>query len=113
MTARAAYRDKAAGSVPCDHRGVSLSVEHLEAKCRVVLRGFDDPHLEQLDRHSPVALKSSLHVLIQYFCSRMSEGWTLGTADVATAFLQGAASASSPRKLVMKPPRDCISCAAQ
>eukprot|EP00971_Amphidinium_carterae_P200354 3976035-Amphidinium_carterae.1 len=113
MTARAAFRDKASGTVPCDPRGVSLSVHDLQAKCRVVLRGFDDPHLEQLDRHSPVSLKSSLHILLQYFSSRMGDNWLLGTADVATAFLQGSASAARPQKLVMRPPRDCICVAAQ
>eukprot|EP00971_Amphidinium_carterae_P263538 5228291-Amphidinium_carterae.2 len=64
MSARAAFRDKAAGTVPCDHRGVAIDIQHLQPKCRVVLRGFADPHVEQLDRHALVALKSSLHILI-------------------------------------------------
>eukprot|EP00971_Amphidinium_carterae_P340839 6479344-Amphidinium_carterae.1 len=113
MPARAAYRDKSAGTVPSMESGLAQHVADVIPKCRVVLKGFNDPHLQCLDRHSPVALRTSLHVLLQYFATHLHAGWALGTADIATAFLQGSVSASRPESLLMTPPRDPISVLAK
>ena len=73
------------------------------------MRGFSDPHLAYVDRHSPVALRTSLHVLLQYAASMLSEGWLIGVADIATAFLQGSSSCKRPEPLLILPPRDPLS----
>ena len=44
MTARAAYRDKASGTVPSLPSGISQNVQDVQAKCRVVMRGLSDPY---------------------------------------------------------------------
>ena len=100
MSARAAYRDKASGTVPSLSSGLSADVNDVQAKCRVVMRGFSDPHLAYLDRQFPVALRTSLHVLLQYAASMLSEGWLIGVADIAIAFLQGSSSSKRPRTTV-------------
>eukprot|EP00971_Amphidinium_carterae_P195854 3886608-Amphidinium_carterae.1 len=53
LTARSAYRDKASGSVAADAQGITSNLSEVRAKCRVVLRGYRDPDLELLSRHSP------------------------------------------------------------
>eukprot|EP00971_Amphidinium_carterae_P221582 4398430-Amphidinium_carterae.1 len=109
MSARAAFRDKSAGSCPSLPNGLAVRIEDVQAKCRVVLRGYADPHLPYLDRHSPVALRCSLHTIVQVFTTYLTEHWTLFSADVSAAFLQGAVSPSRPESLFMKPPRDALS----
>eukprot|EP00971_Amphidinium_carterae_P208200 4130986-Amphidinium_carterae.1 len=43
LTARSAYRDKAAGSVDADSHGITNNIAAVRAKCRVVLRRYCDP----------------------------------------------------------------------
>eukprot|EP00971_Amphidinium_carterae_P254499 5052556-Amphidinium_carterae.2 len=112
MTDRSAFRDKASGTVPAFPSGISANIKDLQPKCRVVLRGYADPHLTELERHSPVSVKSTVHILLQYAASRLSEGWLVGSADISTAFLQGGLSKSRPGQLLMRPPRDAVSQAA-
>ena len=71
------------------------------AKARLVLRGFEDPDLFNLEKTSPTASKSSkmlLLALVPIF------GWTLFCGDVRCAFLSGA---EFKRNIIVKLPRDC------
>eukprot|EP00971_Amphidinium_carterae_P082694 1635674-Amphidinium_carterae.1 len=65
VSARAAYRDKSAGSCPSLPNGLAVNISDVQAKCRVVMRGYTDPHLPFLERHAPVALRCSLHTIVQ------------------------------------------------
>ena len=72
MKARACYRDKNIGMGP------------LKAKCRVVLKGFNDPDLAGLARNSPTATRLSFFMLIAV---STSFEWGIGAADATAAFL--------------------------
>eukprot|EP00971_Amphidinium_carterae_P279699 5552426-Amphidinium_carterae.2 len=109
---RAACRDKASGSVLADQHGVSTQLSDVRAKCRVVLRGYRDPDLELLSRHSPVSLRVSLHILLQVAASNLHLGWQLVAADISTAFLQGGRSSTGSTRageLYMIGPTDELS----
>ncbi|CAL1148549.1 unnamed protein product [Cladocopium goreaui] len=71
------------------------------AKARLVLRGFEDPDLFNLEKTSPTASKSSKMLLL----ARVPIfGWTLFCGDVRCAFLSGA---EFKRNIIVKLPRDC------
>eukprot|EP00971_Amphidinium_carterae_P351029 6491868-Amphidinium_carterae.3 len=105
LTARSAFRDKASGRVPADDHGVTTNLSDVRAKCRVVLRGYRDPDLELLSRHSPVSLRVSLHVLLQIASSKLTAGWQIVAAEISTAFLQGGRSSSRQGELYMIGPK--------
>ena len=71
------------------------------AKARLVLRGFEDPDLGDLEKSSPTATRQSKLLLLAYSAS---EGWTLYGGDVRTAFLSGA---NFDRRIIVKLPTDC------
>ena len=71
------------------------------AKARLVLRGFEDPDLFNLEKTSPTASKSSkmlLLAMVPIF------GWRMFCGDVRCAFLSGA---EFKRNIIVKLPRDC------
>ena len=95
---RACYRDKNVGKTP------------IKAKCRVVLSGFNDPDLADLQRNSPTTTRLSFYLLLQVFAAGFlcNEGrWKLASGDATAAFLQGQQSARS-EPLYMYPPKDPI-----
>ena len=55
-------------------------------KARLVVRGFENPTLDQVVKDSPTCAKDTLRVVI-WFCSYMQ--WMCNTMDIRTAFLQG------------------------
>jgi len=55
-------------------------------KARLVVRGFEDPHMASVVSTSPAVGRASLHVLLATMAVR---GWVPRTVDVRTAFLQG------------------------
>ena len=67
-------------------------------KARLVVRGFEDPNLDQVVKDSPTCAKGTLRVVI-WFCSYMQ--WMCNTMDMRTAFLQGS---DLRRDVFIKPP---------
>ena len=57
-----------------------------EIKCRWVIKGYQDPDLDDLERQSPTLTADGLAVVLQLTASMR---WTLQIADVEGAFLQG------------------------
>ena len=57
-----------------------------EIKCRWVIKGYQDPDLDDLERQSPTLTADGLAVVLQLTASMK---WTLQIADVEGAFLQG------------------------
>ena len=72
-----------------------------QAKARLVLRGFQDPDLFNLDKASPTAARLGKLSLLSIAAV---EGWTISCGDVRAAFLSGA---SFVRKLMVRLPKDC------
>ncbi len=58
----------------------------MEVKCRWVVKGFQDPDIETLERQSPTLTADGLACVLQVLASMK---WTLNVADVEGAFLQG------------------------
>lgn len=86
LRSRNAYRDKRCGRPP------------LQAKCRTVAIGCQDPDLMSLQRNSPTAHRLSMFVVLQFFSSRRrfpKEGWKLLCGDVTAAFLRGTQKGTS------------------
>ena len=73
----------------------------VRAKARLVLRGFGDPDLGDLEKSSPTATRQSKLLLLAYSAN---EGWILYGGDVRTAFLSGA---NFDRRIIVKLPTDC------
>ena len=71
------------------------------AKARLVLRGFEDPDLGNLDTNSPTATRQSRLLLLGI---APTMGWSLVIGDVKAAFLSGA---EFERKIIVKLPADC------
>ena len=69
-----------------------------EVRARLVARGYEE--LEEVRSDSPTVDKCNMRLLLA-ICQ--SEGWTLKTSDVKSAFLQGQ---NLDRDVVIKPPRD-------
>ena len=57
-----------------------------EIKCRWVIKGYQDPDLDDLERQSPTLTADGLAVVLQLTASMC---WTSQIADVEGAFLQG------------------------
>ena len=55
-------------------------------KARLVILGFQDPDLDELERESPT-LSTTSRALI--FMCAANEQWKLKSGDVKTAFMQG------------------------
>ena len=72
-----------------------------KAKARLVVLGFEDPLLAELERDSPTLTKLSRSLLLQIASSKH---WTIGSFDVRTAFLRGRADQS--RILGLEPPKE-------
>ena len=72
-----------------------------KAKARLVVLGFEDPALADLERDSPTLTKLSRSLLLQIASSKH---WTIGSFDVRTAFLRG--SADNSRILGLEPPKE-------
>ena len=72
-----------------------------QAKARLVLRGFQDPDLFNLDKASPTAARLGKLSLLSLAAV---ERWTISCGNVRAAFLSGA---SFVRKLMVRLPKDC------
>jgi len=102
LRGRVCYRDKNVGRPP------------LKAKARAVALGFNDPRLRWLRRFSPTATKAGFVAVMQWFVSGIFQGlgpWTLISADIKNAFLQGKSSQTG-EELFWCPPRDPLVSAA-
>lgn len=71
---------------------------HRKAKARLVILGYQDPELSNLERDSPTLSKLSQNLLLQ-LC--VSNKWEIGSFDIKTAFLRGSAD---NRTLGLEPP---------
>ena len=72
-----------------------------KAKARLVLGGFQDPGVFDLEKASPTTTKQSKFVILSLAPIMQ---WTIFCGDVKTAFLSGA---NFDRKIVVKLPADC------
>ena len=72
-----------------------------KAKARLVLRGFQDPDLMDLETASPTASRQA-KFLVLAIAPVLS--WTIYCGDVKTAFLSGA---TFGRKIIVRLPSDC------
>ena len=75
--------------------------ESFKPKARLVILGFEDPHLETLARDSPTMGKDSRTLILQYAASAK---WCIRSFDIQTAFLRG--SRKDGRILGMEPPEE-------
>ena len=57
-----------------------------QKKARLVVKGFEDPALDQVVKDSPTCAEDTLRVVI-WFCSYMQ--WMCNTMNIRTVFLQG------------------------
>ena len=104
MSSRAVYKDKSKGIPP------------LRAKCRVVIRGNQDPDLRSISRNAPTPSRLSEYLLLSIFVSGANQKafgtatvWVLWSGDVSTAFLQGQQNSQERNgKIFMRPPSDEI-----
>ena len=71
------------------------------AKARLVLRGFQDPDVFDIEKTSPTASKQGKFLILAL---TPVLGWTLFCGDVRTAFLSGA---QFDRKIIVRLPADC------
>ena len=104
MSSRAVYRDKSKGVAP------------LRAKCRVVIRGNQDPDLRSITGNAPTPSRLSELLLLAIYVSgangkafKTQTLWKLWTGDVSTAFLQGQQNMEEREgKIFTRPPSDEI-----
>ena len=68
-----------------------------KAKARLVVRGYQDPELDQVSTESPTLSRDARMLLLQVVSS---SGWTVQNFDITTAFLRGR---SDGRQLAMEP----------
>ena len=78
----------------------SKNVPSRKAKARLVILGYQDPELSNLERDSPTLSKLSRNLLLQ-IC--VSNRWEIGSFDIKTAFLRGRADS---RMLGLEPPEE-------
>ena len=71
------------------------------AKARLVLRGYQDPDVFDIEKTSPTATKQGKFLILAL---TPVLGWTLFCGDVRTAFLSGA---QFDRKIIVRLPSDC------
>ena len=72
-----------------------------KAKARLVVLGFMDPRLCEVERDAPTLTKEGRTTILQCIASMK---WNLCSFDITTAFLRGKADASNP--LAMEPPEE-------
>ena len=82
------------------HDGNLLNPTH-KPKARLVILGYEDPHLESLNRDSPTMGRDSRTLVLQYAASSK---WRISAFDIQTAFLRG--SRQDGRILGMEPPKE-------
>ena len=82
------------------HDGDLLNPTH-KPKARLVILGYEDPHLESLNRDSPTMGRDSRTLILQYAASAK---WRISAFDIQTAFLRG--SRQDGRILGMEPPKE-------
>ena len=68
-----------------------------KAKARLVVRGYQDPELDQVNTESPTLSRDARMLLLQVVSS---SGWVVQNFDITTAFLRGK---SDGRQLAMEP----------
>ena len=71
--------------------------EGRKAKARLVVRGYQDPELHQVDTDSPTLSRDARMILLQVIASSK---WRVQNFDIKTAFLRGK---SDGRELAMEP----------
>ena len=71
-----------------------------KAKARLVVRGYQDPELHQVDTDSPTLSRDARMILLQVVSSSK---WRIQNFDIKTAFLRGK---SDGRKLAMEPVKE-------
>ena len=86
---------------PVDTSGTDDNSSQYKPKARLVILGFEDPHIETLSRDAPTMGKDSRMLILQYAASAR---WTLRSFDIQTAFLRG--SRQDGRILGMEPPEE-------
>ena len=72
-----------------------------KAKARLVILGYEDPHIDSLPRDSPTLGRDSRMLALQCIASHK---WTARSFDIRTAFLRG--SRQDSRILGMEPPQE-------
>lgn len=70
-----------------------------KAKARLVVLGFQDPNLTEVQRDAPTLTKEGRSTILQMIASFQ---WELSSFDIKTAFLRGKADEKNP--LAMEPP---------
>ena len=70
-----------------------------KAKARLVVLGFQDPNLTEVQRDAPTLTKEGRNTILQMISSHQ---WELSSFDIKTAFLRGKADENNP--LAMEPP---------
>ena len=86
---------------PVDSSDTGEDHPQYKPKARLVILGFEDPHIETLSRDAPTMGKDSRMLILQYAASAR---WTLRSFDIQTAFLRG--SRQDGRILGMEPPEE-------
>ena len=86
---------------PIDSSGQETQETQYKPKARLVILGFEDPHIETLSRDAPTMGKDSRMLVLQYAASAR---WPLRSFDIQTAFLRG--SRQDGRILGMEPPEE-------
>lgn len=79
--------------------------EDYDIKCRWVIKGYQDPDLDSLERQSPTLTADGLSVVLQLISSKT---WIMEIADVEGAFLQGGTLTRERGKLFARIPKDGI-----
>ena len=69
-------------------------------KARLIVLGYEDPQLCELDRDSPTLSKLARMLILQFAAS---SGWDIGSFDIRTAFLRGS---DDSRQLGLEPPSE-------
>ena len=67
-------------------------------KARLIVLGYEDPQLCELDRDSPTLSKLARMLILQFAAS---SGWDIGSFDIRIAFLRGS---DDSRQLGLEPP---------
>ena len=78
---------------------------YFKPKARIVVQGYQDPHLPLLSRDAPVLAKSTLVLIVQWAAMYQVSLWN---GDCKSAFLQGEPDTERPVCIYMRPPRDPI-----
>ena len=90
-----------------NNEGKSTAENPLDTKAsaRIVVPGFADLDVLDIRRDSPTACREALSVLLAINASKGRAKWTLLTADVQAAFLEGEIQ-DKDRVLCCRPPKN-------